>query len=296
MFVKSKQKSNGRHASVGFVVVAVFCFVASCLTYAASEEGGDNVDLKSVNPKVYGIQTNVTDLDEAVGFYEALDFTLVSRDYFPRVAPMMNGNTLLVLHRVEKETPTDPNGARTSLNMAVKSLDAIIDTLAKQGIEIIHEEPQVAAIGIWKAIRDPFGNIINLIEHNHDVGNLEKPKVNNVSIVGTDIDRAVHFYSNVLGLDIFSVKYYPVIPLSVEGAVTNIALHAIAEKIVEKVYPDGTQTFLVFEVSDLSAAMDYLMNKGVEFLHDMPQQAAPGIYVAFKDPFGLVHELLELNK
>ena len=56
------------------------------------------------------------------------------------------------------------------------------------------------------------------------------------------------------------------------------------------VYPDDTQTFWVFDVSNLSAAMDYLMSEGVESLPDMPQQAAPGMYMAFKDPFGPVHE------
>ena len=296
MLIKSMQKSKSRYISVGIVNVVILCFVASCLIYGASEEDSKNVDLKSVNPKVYGIQTNVTDLDEAVEFYEFLGFELISRDYFPQVAPMMNDETMLVLHRVDKVTPTDPNGARTTLNMAVKDLDSIIKHFTNRGIEIIHNEPQKAAIGEWKAIRDPFGNVVNLIEPNRDMGDLEKPKVNNVSIVGTDIDQAVRFYSNVMGFDIFSVKFYPVIPLSVEGVVTNIALHATAEKDVEKFYPEGTQTFLVLQVDDLISSMDYLKSKGVEFLHDTPQQAVPGIYTAFKDPFGLVHELLELKE
>ena len=31
-----------------------------------------------------------------------------------------------------------------------------------------------------------------------------------------------------------------------------------------RVYPDGTQTFLVFEVEDLITSMEYLKSKGVE--------------------------------
>ena len=293
MFIRFLQRLKLYTTSKPIYIIIVFSVVAGCFTQTALTEYVMNMALVGIHPKVYGIQTNVTDLDEAVGFYESLGFTLVSRDYFPRVAPMMNGETMLVLHRVENMTPTDPAGARTTLNLAVKNLDGIIDALEDKGIEIVHEERQVAAIGILKAIRDPFGNVINLIELNYDVGDLEKPKVNNVSIVGTDIDEAVHFYSNVLGFDIFSVKFYPVIPLSTEGVVTNIALHATAEKNVEKVYPDGTQTFLVIQVDDLVSAMEYMKSKGVEFIHETPQQAAPGIYAAFKDPFGLVHELLE---
>jgi len=265
---------------------------------AFTEKTRDSQESKTFCPslKLYAIQTNVTDLDRAVSFYEDLGFFLVTKDHFPRVAPMKNNSTLLVLHKVEKLAPTDPEGARATLNLAVKNLDVIINKFKTKGIKIIHQEPQKAAIGFWKAIVDPFGNIINLIELNRPLENLEKPRVNNISIVGTDIDQAVHFYSNLLGLDIFSVKYYPVIPLKVEGVVNNIALHATADKTVEKIYPNGTQTFLVFEVQDLISTLEYLKSKGVELLHDTPQQATVGIYVAFRDPFGLVHEALELKK
>ena len=260
-----------------------------------SDEGDKSVSIH-LNPKIYAVQTNVTDLNRAVEFYQELGFELSTRDYFPRVAPMMNGKTMLVLHHVEKATPTGPSDARTTLNMAVRHLDSIVNEFKNNGIEIIHEEPQEAAIGKWKAIRDRSGNIINLIEPNRDIGDLEKPRVNNVSIVVTDMDRAVDFYCNKLGFDIFSVTYYPpVIPLRTKGVISNIALHESAEKNGQRDYPNGTQTFLVIQVDDLVASMDVLKTKGVEFLHDTPQQAAVGIYAAFRDPFGLVHELLEIR-
>lgn len=244
---------------------------------------------------IYAIQSNVIEIHVSIAFYEKLAFQLITKDHLPRVAPMLNSSTLLVLHRVERMTPSDPNDARTTLNMVVQNLDSLLCQLEKGGVKIVYEEPQQAAIGIWNGVRDPSGNIINLIERVDDVGDLSQPRVQNVSIIGTDIDRAVQFYSGVLGMEILTKDYDPVIPLRTEGVISNIALHGIAETNADVVYPGGTQTFLVFQVNDLQSVMERLKGQGVVFLHDSPQQAAPGEYAAFQDPFGLVHELLELK-
>ncbi len=247
-------------------------------------------------PKVFGVQTNVTDMAQAVDFYKNFAFEVLTREYYPNVVPLKNREALLVLHKVARVTKTELTDARTTLNLAVGNLDAMINDLKKWEIEVLHKVPQKAAIGIWKSIRDPFGNIVNLIESNREEHRPGKPKVYNVSIVVTDIDKAVDFYSNKLDFDILSIKYYPpVIPLRTAGIVSNIALHESAKKTATIVYPNSTQTFLVIEVEDIGCAMNSLKAKGVEFIHEVPQKAAVGLYAAFKDPFGLVHELLELR-
>lgn len=277
-------------------MISLFYFII--ILSAANNLSAQSRELAEINvkPKVYAVQINVTDMDKAIEFYKELGFDVITKDYYPRVVPIINGKTMIPLHKVDKITPTNPKGARTTLNVIVKKLDSKISELEKKGIKIIHKTPQKAAVGIWKAIQDPFGNIVNLIENENYQGNLERPKVQNVSIVVTDMDKALDFYDNLLGFDILSVKYYPpVVPLKTEGAISNIALHQSAEKLASKEYPDGTQTFLVIKVDNLASAMNYLKDKGVEFIHNTPQQAAIGIYAAFKDPFGLIHELVELK-
>ena len=91
-------------------LIIIFC-------HAASYEMNSLGNITSV----YAIQTNVTDLDKAVSFYKDLGFNLLTKDHFPRVAPTINGDTMLVLHKVEEIIPTDPEGARTVLNMLVKN-------------------------------------------------------------------------------------------------------------------------------------------------------------------------------
>ena len=61
-------------------------------------------------------------------------------------------------------------------------------------------------------------------------------------------------------------------------------------------YPDDAQTMVVWRTSDLAATMEQMKSKGVDFIFSQPQQINVGSFVAFRDPFGNVHELIELKK
>ena len=60
-------------------------------------------------------------------------------------------------------------------------------------------------------------------------------------------------------------------------------------------YPDDVQTMVVWRTSDLVGTMAQMKSKGVEFIFSEPQQINVGRFVAFRDPFGNVHELIELK-
>ncbi len=297
MFLRQVRKTGINFISMGAIVIAMLLCCAVICSCRSMETGQTESASISPKPKVFAVQVNVTDIDQAIAIYGELGFEVVTRDYHPQFVPMKNGRTRLTLHKVEKATETHPNVARTNINLKIDNLDDAVQRLANNGFEVIHKTPQKAAVGIWKSIRDPFGNIINLMQFNQTVEGSAKPEVYNVTIKVTDIDRAVDWYSNLLGFDILSVKYYPpVIPLRTDGVISNIALHETAERIAQIDYPNGTQTFLVIEVSDLLATMEYLKVRGVEFIYETPQQAPIGIYTAFRDPFGLVHELVEIGE
>lgn len=61
-------------------------------------------------------------------------------------------------------------------------------------------------------------------------------------------------------------------------------------------YPDDVQTMVVWQTQDLAATMAQMKSKGVEFIVSEPQEINVGSFVAFRDPFGNVHELIELLK
>jgi len=60
-------------------------------------------------------------------------------------------------------------------------------------------------------------------------------------------------------------------------------------------YPDDVQTMIVWRTADLAETMAHMQVNGVEFITAEPQEINVGRFVAFRDPFGNVHELIELK-
>jgi len=52
---------------------------------------------------------------------------------------------------------------------------------------------------------------------------------------------------------------------------------------------------VVWRTNDLAGTMGQMKSKGVDFIFSQPQTINVGSFVAFRDPFGNVHELIELK-
>jgi hypothetical protein len=51
----------------------------------------------------------------------------------------------------------------------------------------------------------------------------------------------------------------------------------------------------VWETKDHADGIEQMKSKGVEFIYSEPQEINVGSFVAFRDPYGNVHELIELK-
>jgi glyoxylase I family protein len=108
-----------------------------------------------------------------------------------------------------------------------------------------------------------------------------------------DIDEAMCFYSKKLGFEITTKEMYPhIVPLKNDGI---YLLLSQVEKPTNIDYPNQAQSLINFQTDSLSTTMATLKNKGVEFLHTEPQQCPVGVFAAFRDPSGNVHELVEFQ-
>jgi catechol 2,3-dioxygenase-like lactoylglutathione lyase family enzyme len=105
------------------------------------------------------------------------------------------------------------------------------------------------------------------------------------------MDRARSFYCNLLGLAVRTADYLPRV-LVLENDGPSIVLY-LADQATSIAYPNQAQTLLAFQVDEIQQAMDELRAAGVELLHSEPETAPPGLFAAFRDPFGNVHELFE---
>jgi lactoylglutathione lyase len=115
-----------------------------------------------------------------------------------------------------------------------------------------------------------------------------------VQINVPDMDRAIDFYTNVLGFSIASRASYPFAVVLEQEAFTFLLAKCDDHAVID--YPKVAQTLINIETSDLAATLDDLGAKGVDLIHSEPQPCPPGFYAAFRDPFGNVLELLQYTE
>ena len=119
------------------------------------------------------------------------------------------------------------------------------------------------------------------------------PKISVIQINVTDMDQGIAFYSDKLGFEVASRKYYPrIVELAHDGAIV-ILLKVDKPVVID--YPNVAQTLINFEVDDLATKLEEFKEKGVNLIHEEPQPCPVGVFAAFRDPFGNVHELLEMH-
>jgi len=111
--------------------------------------------------------------------------------------------------------------------------------------------------------------------------------LHHVSINVTDVDRAVRFYAEVLGLE-----QLPRPDFNFGGAWLGVAGGRQVHLIQADVPPDRGQHF-AFQVDDIDATVDVLRANGVEVRGPLPVGDTPARQAFFADPDG---NRLELNQ
>jgi glyoxylase I family protein len=115
-------------------------------------------------------------------------------------------------------------------------------------------------------------------------------KLGMMMIFVSDLHEAKRFYRDVLEF-----------PLKGESDSHLVFAHQGCDLVAFKCekntkvedYSRVARSVFVFEVLSLDRAFLDLRSKGVRFLHNEPAENSLGRYVAFRDPFGNVHELFE---
>jgi methylmalonyl-CoA/ethylmalonyl-CoA epimerase len=125
-------------------------------------------------------------------------------------------------------------------------------------------------------------------------------KINHVAIVVADLDAALGFWRDALGLELHHVEDVP-------SQKAQVAFLPLGDSEVELVRPtsddSGTAKFLAergggmhhlcFEVDDIQAKLDELIAKGVRLINEAPLEL-PGRKMAFVHPKSTGGVLVEL--
>jgi catechol 2,3-dioxygenase-like lactoylglutathione lyase family enzyme len=113
-----------------------------------------------------------------------------------------------------------------------------------------------------------------------------------ILVFAPDLQVARQFYGEALGLEL---AHEAETRLSFRGSDFELTVFACERPTRSEGYSREAGSSVAFAVPSLDAAIPELSARGVRFLHDSPQEGPLGRYVALTDPFGTVHELVEVG-
>lgn len=130
-----------------------------------------------------------------------------------------------------------------------------------------------------------------------------KQSIVHIALVVNDYDEAIEFYTKKLNFTLIEDTYQPEqdkrwVVVSPPGSVGTTLLLARASK-TEQEYFVGNQTggrvFLFLNSDDFWRDYNDMIVKGIEFVRD-PKKESYGMVAVFKDLYGNLWDLLELNR
>ena len=130
-----------------------------------------------------------------------------------------------------------------------------------------------------------------------------KQSIVHIALVVRDYDEAIEFYTKKLNFDLIEDTYQPeqdkrwvvVAPPNSKGATILLAK---ASKEVQKDFignQAGGRVFLFLNTDDFWRDYNAMIAKGIEFVRE-PKEADYGTVAVFKDLYGNLWDLLQLNE
>lgn len=120
------------------------------------------------------------------------------------------------------------------------------------------------------------------------------PKISEVQINVSDMDKAIDFYCEKIGFKIKTRELYPQL-VSLKNDSVTFLLNKVAEP-AKIIYPSESCILINIQVEDIEESIKDLKSRNVEFLHDKPQTCPEGLFAAMRDPSGNILGLLEFSK
>lgn len=120
-------------------------------------------------PRIYNVGFRVPDMEKARRFYcGLLGFVVRSEKYFPAVPLGHRDGTFAFMLHEEKDLPPAridyPKQRQTVVVLETSDLESLLRTLSEAGVEMAAELPFQTPLGRSAAVRDPFGNVFEIVE------------------------------------------------------------------------------------------------------------------------------------
>jgi len=130
-----------------------------------------------------------------------------------------------------------------------------------------------------------------------------KQSITHIALVVRDYDEAINFYTKKLNFVLLEDIYQPeqdkrwvvVAPPGSNGATLLLARASNPEQEAHIGSQTGGRVFLFLNTDDFWRDYNNMVAKGIEFVRE-PQKAEYGMVAVFKDLYGNLWDLLELNE
>lgn len=124
-----------------------------------------------------------------------------------------------------------------------------------------------------------------------------------IALVVTDYDEAIEFYTQKLNFTLLEDTYQPEqdkrwVVIAPPGSIGTTVLLARASKPEQEPFignQAGGRVFLFLNTDDFWRDYNDMVSKGIEFVRE-PKQQDYGIVAVFKDLYGNLWDLLQMNE
>lgn len=122
--------------------------------------------IMSVMPTISALTILAPDLAAAQKFYCDLLGFAIEASYGPDLIKLQHAGCSLLLCRCERASRPDyPAAAQVALGLAIDDVDAELKRMKAAKVELVFDQPQEFPAGRFIAVRDPAGNVVELLHY-----------------------------------------------------------------------------------------------------------------------------------
>ncbi|MEQ8426190.1 MAG: VOC family protein [Cyclobacteriaceae bacterium] len=249
--------------------------------------------------RTYGVKINVTDMSKAKEFYcDQLGFEVERQISESYILLKTNDQNKLFLHKVPLLLPESEKETTAGLTLQVNDLDKSIASLKAKGVDFGDARKRKEGVGYAMDVKNPFSKKVSLMHQTvGEVKPFKEPLIYNYGYLIPDMEKAIEFYSGMLGFAERSKRYLPLdMPLGHSDGSFGFMLHyRVGVEPTQFNISDNEHLVILFQTENISEAIKKLSDKGVRFLETNPVESPIGKYISFYDPFGYLSELYEIK-
>jgi len=116
-------------------------------------------------PQICVVSIYVSDMELAKDFYCGKLGFEIDAVYDEDIVSLQHDSVALILCKTEGNSPADyPHHAQVVIGIQTDNIVNTMSAYRQQGIQFIYDTPMPCPPGLYTSFKDPFGNVIELLE------------------------------------------------------------------------------------------------------------------------------------